>query len=1489
MEKNDELRRIVSLLLILTLITGAFVKLPLSVSAEDTGLQGGQSNIINGSFEDPDTYRQAAWAASSTSGYKYVPKNEVPGWNTTSTDSTIELGWMNKNGTSPHMEPTIQTEITAGNGPKDGWQFAETVANETSTIFQSLKVENDKEYNWTVHHRGRDGVDTLALFIVDDADVDYVKPDKNSGTNDHFNKIVTWLRDTKKVSVPGAATSQVELSDPSYTVYTTALQANGAFASSNNDFSFTPDDTHTVKFQVYLMSTAKADWTEYKGTYISDGDKNILFAMTGFKSASKSSTSGNLVDKLEFTDSNGKNLLKNPGFEDFESSDTNGYHMVKSANSSSPTSKIGWSTTASDYTVEIGTLRGGKDAYGLGVTIATVKHNAPYIRDEDVNGDGVVDENDGNTEELGKLGKQFAELNANQESSLYQIVDTDPGKMYKWSLSHRGRSGLDTMALIIGPAQFDEQKNSILPKKEKADPKARDQLMQMVYWLYSQTEMAIDIPKQGCSEKIKLYSPKFASGGGWVSNNTSNTSETSETSNTSEKIFSWQKDTYHTEEWSVWIISSINDKWHDYGEIDENATYNYNYIVPNKQENSIFGFVSHNSTLADGTKNITYGNLLDNIAFKEYYYAKVEVAMNNSHGKAQIIVSENNDFIHDEKEDELLKSGWALIGSDFTVHVTEAEGIDFRTFIGAYINGVFVPSSSWTKDEKTGEYTYTFKEIKSATKVNIIFAAQQIYYDSRSKYKYQHEKVIDQETGKESYRGGPEVQMSSETLKEYTSHEPQKEDGWRFIGWKYISPNANADKKEYTFDAVHTVRLEENSKDPTQPTFSVYDSKDPSNTVSGIPYDEGITFLAEWKYRQRVVAKTFDTKENKYLESTTGGTVNIDVSFGDKEVVKENYYPAGATDKDAVGSELYVSSDETYITVSAHYNTGYAFNGWYDKEGKLVSKNTSYAYKVPNGDTVELYAYFEPHGFNLTIDCDVFGDSGDLTKYFKVNCTFSKLRANQLYIVSDLASDTENIIINGEKVENPTTIRADENGDATASIYMKHEDSGTFVFLPENCEYTIQVDSISRSGFSVRGEVEPEPVKLTETTTENLIFYKASQAVLLKDGKHYNGIAEGYDKITITKNSSYTFQVETRYNPSIYEGLIASLCFYNTNGDEKYFIDKTRILMIDLSDSANPEYYSYTVAEQITAIDLEDFTELGSTDAKFKTGDSLTEKLVFIVDYVGTEDLADSGKVSLVYNDANNELKRILSPEKKAVDIGTDNTGINATAGNGGKAANVGPFAIDLKITESSPAINTTYKEDGNSKYSVKLSTDTDALPDGSYAIVNGDKYFINNGYIKIPSLTAGDYKVNVYSPVPISNSSITFKTNLLEEISASPNVPTEISASATFTCIDVAMDADVVDKVLNPGSVSSVKVKFKHINLDSVGLTVYEKGGSTPLTAAKENNPPADSNINFSFANGFTAESGKTYIFSFVGYVNGAPVLEDKCIVVGGYVLRNN
>ncbi|SEC74442.1 Thrombospondin type 3 repeat-containing protein [Maribacter dokdonensis] len=47
-------------------------------------------------------------------------------------------------------------------------------------------------------------------------------------------------------------------------------------------------------------------------------------------------------------------------------------------------------------------------------------------------------------------GNQFAELNANQESALYQILCLTPGSEIQWSVHHRGRDGTDVATVRIG-------------------------------------------------------------------------------------------------------------------------------------------------------------------------------------------------------------------------------------------------------------------------------------------------------------------------------------------------------------------------------------------------------------------------------------------------------------------------------------------------------------------------------------------------------------------------------------------------------------------------------------------------------------------------------------------------------------------------------------------------------------------------------------------------------------------------------------------------------------------------------------------------------------------------------------------------------------------------------------------------------------------------------------------------------------------------------
>jgi len=47
-------------------------------------------------------------------------------------------------------------------------------------------------------------------------------------------------------------------------------------------------------------------------------------------------------------------------------------------------------------------------------------------------------------------GNQYAELNANKAGTLFQDLVTVPGTTMRWHLRHRGRSGVDTMRVMIG-------------------------------------------------------------------------------------------------------------------------------------------------------------------------------------------------------------------------------------------------------------------------------------------------------------------------------------------------------------------------------------------------------------------------------------------------------------------------------------------------------------------------------------------------------------------------------------------------------------------------------------------------------------------------------------------------------------------------------------------------------------------------------------------------------------------------------------------------------------------------------------------------------------------------------------------------------------------------------------------------------------------------------------------------------------------------------
>lgn len=121
--------------------------------------------------------------------------------------------------------------------------------------------------------------------------------------------------------------------------------------------------------------------------------------------------------QLDYYDELRNGSFETPNVEDLGTSNSNYQYPVGSDG-------LIWNTTGSDQQVEI------------------VNENTDRADESsDFNNmDGAFDE------------VQYAELNCQSEGALYQDVLTVPGSSLNWQFSHRGRDGVDTMYLVIAPA-----------------------------------------------------------------------------------------------------------------------------------------------------------------------------------------------------------------------------------------------------------------------------------------------------------------------------------------------------------------------------------------------------------------------------------------------------------------------------------------------------------------------------------------------------------------------------------------------------------------------------------------------------------------------------------------------------------------------------------------------------------------------------------------------------------------------------------------------------------------------------------------------------------------------------------------------------------------------------------------------------------------------------------------------------------------------------
>ena len=255
-------------------------------------------------------------------------------------------------------------------------------------------------------------------------------------------------------------------------------------------------------------------------------------------------------------------------------------------------------------------------------------------------------------------GTYAAELNADEPGSLYQVVNTLPSSTYLWGLDHRGRSGTDTMALVIGPSQeLRPSKNSGSTNSETTSSTTKkdygkDQFMQMVEWAKSQ-------------EKIKLLSDYSDASGNYGSNTNykglqnitvySKPFDLNGSFKSSDELspFSLVPTDEHTEEWHIWIMTSGSGDWSSYGSNDEENGINiygninssdmeklkqFFYRVPAGQTESMFAFVPIDTAHQHRGNKTTLGNLLDNVNFEVF---NSFTASSTNHGAGSLTDADN--------------------------------------------------------------------------------------------------------------------------------------------------------------------------------------------------------------------------------------------------------------------------------------------------------------------------------------------------------------------------------------------------------------------------------------------------------------------------------------------------------------------------------------------------------------------------------------------------------------------------------------------------------------------------------------------------------------------------------------------------------------------------------------------------------------------------------------------------------------------------------
>ena len=673
----------------------------------------------------------------------------------------------------------------------------------------------------------------------------------------------------------------------------------------------------------------------------------------------------------EATDANNKMLL-NGSFENIADGVT-----FASGGYASPTQEkvTAWNTTATDGKIEL--FKENTGTYIKGVKL------------------------------IPSAGTIAAELNAEEESTLYQNVTTTPASIYEWGLDHGARNYADTMALVIGPKQTVDPSKQDTNNDGKPDKGGRDQLMQMVDWLIAEGKTSVKA-SAGIEKHLTVYSKKFAANGTFANNSGNN-------------AFSLKPSAIYTEEWQIWIIADRNissgtNPWGKYGANDPNNSStggnlsgDYFYTVPADQTETIFGFVSVGGvTNASGTHSTqkTYGNFLDNINFKIFHPLSGSSTLHGSgvvsdstgatSGESAISsghqITVDNHLITYAVDGEPLKvqavikkkdadEGCEFVGLYYTVQDTsgnlgttflkkDGNEIDYRDNLTNEEK-----KNKWIKYTNDGGdiiYTYYLDNITTATDLHFVFIkSPTVTYDPNGGSVYTVEREYNTEEACNVYSFKPVPQTGEGNtftyISPYVSHAAEgKNDGWKFMGWLLTGDTVsdipqgtvkvNADKLgSLLLPAVHTIACDFSGESTKKEQyFQIWDKKidesDLKKETNDSTYIKWTTNDSSAKLSYANIHKGLTMVaqwrwRQAFLPQINSGEgyTNSDTG-GTVEITSVSNTDANyVAAYNANGGKAYFAETDEIVTAKATAKEGYVFEGWYDGTGSDANLITTNA------------------------------------------------------------------------------------------------------------------------------------------------------------------------------------------------------------------------------------------------------------------------------------------------------------------------------------------------------------------------------------------------------------------------------------------------------------------------------------------------------------------------------------------------------------------